>query len=83
MKPLKRHVARGMSQGRKIWIDPRTPWPHHVLLHELIHVENPSWSETRVSEETTRRWKVMTWRQKAELLQLLGSARVGENAEDE
>lgn len=77
--PLKRHNARGMSapSDRTLWVDPRLPWPAHTLLHEMIHIENPSWSETRVRKETARRWRLASWRQKAEWLKLLGHAEVG------
>lgn len=77
LAPLARHGARGMQQGRTIWVDPRTPWPHHTLLHECIHLDNPSWSETRVTRETTRQWRRMGWREKAELLRRFGAARMG------
>ena len=77
LAPLGRHYARGMQQGRTVWVDPRMPWPAHTLLHETIHLANPSWSETRVQRETARRWKRMGWRAKAELLRLFGRARIG------
>lgn len=77
LAPLRRHNARGMQQGRIVWVDARCPWPHHTLLHELIHLDNPSWSETRVERETARRWKRMSWRQRSELLRLFGRARIG------
>lgn len=79
LAPLARHNARGMQQGRTVWIDPRTPWPHHTLLHEQIHLENPSWSETRVRLETSRRWARMGWRERAELLRLFGRAKMGDD----
>lgn len=76
LAPLARHNARGMQQGRTVWVDPRRPWPAHTLLHEMVHAENPGWSETRVRRETTRRWRRMGWRDKAKLLLLLGRARL-------
>ena len=82
LAPLGRHLARGMAQGRTIWVDPRRPWPGHTLLHELIHVENPGWSETKVRQETTARWRRMGWREKAELLRLLGGARLGDDGSE-
>lgn len=81
LAPLARHNARGMAQGRTIWVDPRPPWPAHTLLHELIHLEQPAWSETHVKRETTVRWRRMTWQEKAELLRLLGRATVGNVSE--
>lgn len=77
LAPLARHGARGMQQGRTVWVDPRTPWAHHTLLHELIHLDNPSWSETRVRRETASRWRRMGWREKATLLRMFGGARMG------
>jgi hypothetical protein len=59
-----------MQQGRVVWIDPTMPWPHHTLLHERLHMDNPSWCETRVRRETARLWRRMGWREKAEVLRL-------------
>lgn len=84
LAPLRRHNACGLSvpADRTIWVDPREPWPAHTLLHELIHVENPSWSESRVIRETARRWKKLDWKGAAELLQLLGRARLSEGVDE-
>lgn len=81
LKPLGRDGAYAMQQRRTIWVDPRSRHPHHYLLHELIHLENPSWSETAVRGETARRWKRMTWREKAELLRMFGRAKIGGDEE--
>jgi len=78
LMPLGRHNARGLSQGRKVWVDPRRPHPVHTLLHEMIHVEQPSLSESAVIKETARQWRKMTWQAKAELLTMFGTAHVGE-----
>jgi hypothetical protein len=82
-KPLLRENARGLSvpADRTLWIDPRTPWPAHTLLHELVHIEQPGWSESKVIRETRKRWKASTWRQKAEWLKLLGHAKIGDDDE--
>jgi hypothetical protein len=77
LKPLLRHGARGMQQGRTIWIDPRDPRAAQTLLHELIHMRNESRRETWVIRETARQWKKMAWREKAELLRMFGAARIG------
>ena len=66
-----------MQQGRTIWVDPRDPVAAQTLLHEITHLDNPSWSETRVRRETAARWRRMHWREKAELLRMFGGARLG------
>jgi hypothetical protein len=49
-----------------------------LLLHEVIHVWHPSWSEHRVIEETRKRFNKMTWKGKLELLQTaFAQAKVG------
>lgn len=54
------------------------PAAPQTLLHELLHLNNPSWSETQVRREAAREWRRMTWRQKAELLRMFGRAKIGE-----
>jgi hypothetical protein len=71
----------GETTDRTIKIDPRAPHPAMTLLHEYLHVLHPGWSETRVRKEERRRWKRLTWRDKARLYQRLGRARI-ENGED-
>ncbi len=83
LAPLGRQNAHGMQQGRVVWVDPRSPSPARTLLHELIHIERPRWSETRVIRETASRWGGMDWRAKARLLLLLGRARIGRASEIE
>lgn len=61
---------------RVISIDPRVREPARYLLHELIHLERPAASETWVKAETARRWARASWREKAELLRMLGAARM-------
>jgi hypothetical protein len=65
-----------VQPGRTIVIDPRGSTVLETLVHELVHVEHPSWSEASVQEETERRMKRMTWKQKAKLYQLLGTAKL-------
>src|SRR5512143_29408 len=81
LKPLGRDGAHAMQQSRTIWVDPRGRHPHLYLLHELIHLSNPAWSETQVRRETAREWRRMTWREKAALLRMFGRARIGEDEE--
>lgn len=70
-----------MTQGRTIWIDPRDASAARTLLHEIMHLENPSWSESHVLREEARLWKRLHWREKAHLLRMFGRAKVG--GEDE
>ena len=65
-----------MAQQRTIWIDPRTSYPARVLDHELLHLKHPNWTEAQVLREEAKRWKAMTWRQKAQLLKLLAKAEI-------
>jgi hypothetical protein len=81
LKPLLRHGARGMQEGRTVWVDPRDSSAPQTLLHELINMENPTWSETQVRRETAREWRRMSWREKAALLRMFGRARIGEEDE--
>lgn len=67
---------QGETSGRTIWIDPRLPHVAKTLLHELIHVQHPGWCEERVSATEEYRWTHMSWRKKAELYRLLGSAEI-------
>ena len=66
----------GESAQRTIWIDPRDKSIGRTLLHELIHRNHPSWTEQRVIYEERKRWAKMTWKAKARLLQLFGSAKI-------
>jgi len=84
LAPLKRYNSKanrqrdiplyGMQQGRTIYIDPRTENPISTFKHELLHLEHPDWTEQKVEIEEIRWWKESTWKQKAELLILLGRA---------
>ncbi len=64
----------GNARGRTIWLDPRSSSLLETMVHELTHVEHPSWSEQEVEAYTQRRMKKMGWKEKAHLLKLLGSA---------
>lgn len=48
-----------------------------TILHELLHVWHPSWSEARVTKEERKRWKRMSWEQKAAIYKILGAAKIG------
>lgn len=64
----------GNARGRTIWIDPRSSSLLETMVHELTHVDHPSWSEEGVEAHTQKRMKKMSWKEKARLLKLLGSA---------
>lgn len=66
------------KETRTIWIDPRGQNVAHTLLHELLHIRHPGWSETRVKKETARRWRRLTWLEKAALYRQLGRAQIEE-----
>ena len=66
--------VHGTAQNRTITIDPRSSEIGKTLLHEMIHVRHPDWSEEAVVSETRLRWNRMSWKEKARLLRLLGCA---------
>ena len=66
--------VHGTTQNRTITIDPRSSEIGKTLLHEMIHLRHPDWSEEAVVSETRLRWGKMSWKEKARLLRLLGSA---------
>ncbi len=69
-------VVHGQAQGRTIWIDPRLGELGRTLYHELTHVRHPSWTEDQVIAHEELRWNRMTWKAKARLYQMLGSAKL-------
>lgn len=66
----------GTAQGRTITLDPRSSEIGKTLLHELIHLRHPNWSEEAVLSETKLRWGKMSWKEKARLLKLLATAQI-------
>lgn len=82
----KRRHYLGFTEAatRTIELDPRTKSVPlaQVYLHELIHLAHPSWAETRVLSEERRRWKRMSWREKAELYKALGRAKIKDVDDD-
>jgi len=81
--PLGREQAVGTAQQGLIVVDPRTRIPlARVLLHELIHVKRPFYSEPKTLREERRLWNLATWQEKAELFKLLGKGRVWDGVED-
>ena len=74
--PTLRQGFDGSSVGNNvITLDPRVS-VIRTLLHELIHVARPLWSERRVILEERRLWKLATWQDKAELYKMLGRAHI-------
>jgi hypothetical protein len=47
----KGHMVDGLSEGQKVFIDPRYAIVD-TLIHELLHRMYPGWSETRVRRNT-------------------------------
>jgi hypothetical protein len=66
----------GTASGRTVTIDPRSSSLLDTFVHELTHIRHPSWPESAVEEHTKRRLKKMSWKEKARLLQLLGSGKI-------
>lgn len=73
----------GVSQQGLVVLDPRERSPlARTLLHELIHVKRPMWSETRTRQEESRLWGQATWKEKGELYRLLGKAKVWDGQQE-
>lgn len=66
----------GYTQNRTIVLDPRSSTLLETLVHEMVHMEHPSWAESVVIEETRRRMGKLTWKQRGRLYQMLGSAKL-------
>jgi len=84
-KPLRAqgHIGEVIYAKRTIYLDPRSRRGRsggvsvaQVYLHELIHLAHPGWSETHVLKEERRRWKKLTWKDKAQLYKAMGRARL-------
>jgi hypothetical protein len=67
-------VLDGSTLGRTIRLDPRSPNILDTLVHEMAHMDHPSWPEEEVRTYTKKRMKKMGWPEKARLLKLLGFA---------
>jgi hypothetical protein len=85
-RPTLSHRSRQLPKGshgyyeyrkRLIALDPRSRELLSTYLHELLHMSHPDWSEAAVAREEKRRWKKMTWKDKARLAQALGKGRCG------
>jgi hypothetical protein len=48
-----KHHLEGLQEAQTIWVYPR-PAIVEVILHELLHVQYPGWSEKRVNREGRR-----------------------------
>jgi hypothetical protein len=68
--------TQGDSCGRTIRLDPRLPNVGRTLLHELLHVWHPGWTEDQVMAAEEYKWTHMTWRKKAALYRMLGNAKL-------
>ncbi len=85
-RPIKAARPRGKWDGafgkcysrrRLIVLDSRGPHLARTLLHELLHLSYPGWSERRVRIEERARWKKLTWKDKARLYQAIGKGVIG------
>lgn len=68
------NYVHGEALGRTVKIDPRSSSILETLFHEITHVNHPDWSETAVREYTRKRVRKMSWKERANLLKLLGGA---------
>ena len=66
--------THGRAKGRTVWIDPRLADVGKTLYHELLHVRHPSWDEDSVRAAEELGWQRMTWKQKAKLYRMFGTA---------
>jgi hypothetical protein len=60
--------------GRTVKIDPRGSALLETLVHEVAHINNPSWTEKMVQDYTKIRLKKMGWKEKANWLKMFGNA---------
>jgi len=84
--PLSRYrgkgpTVHGMSRERTIWIDPRTKDLAGTLVHELYHIQNPSWTEEVVLRAEEDWGQFAPWQEKAKAVQLLASAKMAGKGE--
>ncbi len=65
--------------GRTIYLDPRTRRNMvRLLIHEVLHVQHPKWSERKIVRETSKRFNEMGWKAKAVFFtQAMSRAKVG------
>ena len=74
---LYRENCHAIAQSGLVAIDPSSPVPAAKnLLHELIHVRRPLWSETRTREWESKLWRESSWQQKGELYRMLGKSKI-------
>ena len=74
---LHRENCHAIAQSGLVAIDPSSRCPGAKnLLHELIHVRRPLWSETKTRRWEGIIWRTSTWQQKGELYRMLGRAKV-------
>ena len=75
-KRMRRALGWVRGGGHRIHIDLRRQHnPLHTLLHEVLHVRYPEWSEAHVRRETARRWRRLKDRDLVRLARLLGTIR--------
>jgi hypothetical protein len=76
---LHRENAHAIAQSGLVAVDPSSNVPAAKnLLHELIHLVRPLWSETRVRTWEAKLWRKASWREKAQLYQKLATAKIWE-----
>lgn len=63
-RKLGKEMAWGLAEGNVIELDERLTGRRHLLylLHEMLHVLHPDWSESKVVE-MSRRMCVVLWKE--------------------
>lgn len=63
-RKLGQEMAWGLAEGNTIELDERLKGRRHLLylLHEMLHIIHPDWSETRVVKVSRRMCEVL-WEQ--------------------
>jgi hypothetical protein len=69
-------VAPRDKPTRTVLLDPRRSNMAKALHYELLRVAHPSWSKRALRTTVEYRWRRMSWRGKARLYQMLGSAQL-------
>jgi len=62
--------------GRTVRLDPRAQDVAEVLCRALLRMRHPAWSARAIRTTAKHLWLRKTWREKAEVYRMLGSAKL-------